>query len=239
MWHSWNVVELGWKVGVVVKVGTIKMWQWASSVIPKKSLSNMKWREKRKKQSVPQLKRCYSPSPCLLTVMLPSSISHIWHMLPVPVLLHLLFVVTFSVPFVHILCPICSHSLSHSFAFSVLLFHILCPIHSCSCSHNEPMPGSWAIRGLWQRPGLQSLKMTVPGVSPSWSEGYKPKYVAIHSQRSKRATCNWSVMSSFQLANLAGSWINNGILKNKIAQCVVKHYYIIQYLNNKTTNTIN
>ena len=41
------------------------------------------------------------------------------------------------------------------------------------------------------------------------------------------------------VGNLAGSWINKGILKNKTPQCMVKHCYIIQYLKNKTTNTIN
>ena len=61
---------------------------------------------------------------------------------------------------------------------------------SCSCSHNEPMTCSWAIRGLQWRPGSQSLEIMVPEVSPSWSEGYKPGYVAVCSQRSKRAACN-------------------------------------------------
>ena len=60
---------------------------------------------------------------------------------------------------------------------------------SCSClwsrslsclrlrSCNELMLGSWAIMGLRWRPGTRSLKMMVPGLRPSWSEGYKPEYV--------------------------------------------------------------
>ena len=50
---------------------------------------------------------------------------------------------------------------------------------SCLCSRscNELVLGSWVIMGSQWRPGTRSLKMMVPGVSMSWSEGYKPEYV--------------------------------------------------------------
>ena len=85
---------------------------------------------------------------------------------------------------------------------------ILCPVHSCSHSRNELMTCSWAIRGSWWRPGSQSFKMTVPGVSPSWSEGYKAEYVAIHSQRSKRAACdNVQGGDSVQMTTRSKMWL--------------------------------
>ena len=93
---------------------------------------------------------------------------------------------------------------------------ILCPIHSCSHSHNELMTCSWAIRGSWWRPGSQSFKMTVPGVSPSWSEGYKAEYVAIHSQRSKRAACdNVQGGDSMQTTTRSKTWLSS-------ARCLVR-----------------
>ena len=87
-----------------------------------------------------------------------------------------------------------------SLAPSLICGHILCPVHSCSCS--------WAIRGSWWRPGSQSLKMTVPGMSLSWSEGYKAEYVAIHSQRSKRAVCNNIQRGdSMQMTTRSKTWL--------------------------------
>ena len=86
---------------------------------------------------------------------------------------------------------------------------ILCPIHSCSHSCNELTTCSWAIRGSWWRPGSQSFKMTVPGVSPSWSEGYKAEYVAVHSQRSKRAACdNVQRGDSVQTTTRSKMWLS-------------------------------
>ena len=95
-----------------------------------------------------------------------------------------------------------------SLSLSLIHGRILCPICSWSCSHNEPMMCSWEIRGSWWRPGSQSLKMTVPGVSPSWSEGYKAEYVAVHSQRSKRAVCNNIQRGdSMQMTTRSKTWL--------------------------------
>ena len=50
---------------------------------------------------------------------------------------HVLFPIHVYSPFVHILCPIHSHSLSHSFAFFVPFIHVhahlmsLCQAHGC------------------------------------------------------------------------------------------------------------
>ena len=96
-----------------------------------------------------------------------------------------------------------SNCFTHAHAPFQYLSHLACApcpslapslIHGCILC---------TIRVQW------SLKMMVPGVSLSWSEGYKPGYVAVCSQRSKRAACDNNVWrgNSMQMTTRSKMWL--------------------------------